>query len=298
MLTPEQKALRRKGVTGSELAVILGMTPDSWGSPQDIWEDKLGITDFDLEETYHMKRGRYLEAGIREWLADETGLKIVGSEELGGVHGTLVHPDYPLVIATPDGAAYDKDSMVAAVEIKSPNWGAGWEAPEVRRDGIPGHYLPQVTWEMAVLGVQKCIVGALLFGNLVVYEVPFSSALFMVLLDRARKFWRYVETRTPPPVTSGSSAVKNWLERYYKQGERDEENLLPSTDDIEDHIFKLKLAEENVKASTDMADLARNKIREFIGENDGVVGPWGKITWKTNAKGSRVFRTNWKGEDE
>ena len=200
-LSREQLEIRKQGVTGSEIAAVAGLS--KWGSPIEIWQRKLGLIP-EIETTPAMDRGNFLEAGMREWLAKDTGLVIDESS-------TLVHRDHPLVIATPDGIAYDNGQAVAAVELKSPGprTCGDWEDPSERQDGIPTYYMPQVIWEMAVLGLDQCIVGALIWGELRIYRWCFlaldkSPKLFCLSgqksfgdLSSARKHHRLTGARRP-----------------------------------------------------------------------------------------------------
>lgn len=298
MLTDAQKKIRRRGITGSELAILLGLTPKTWGSLFDIWEEKIGRIDRDVEETFHMRRGIYLEAAIRSWLKDELELEEIRyGSGLGGVEGTLVHPTEPLVIATPDGAVYEQGKLVAAIEIKSPSsftWHQ-WSDPLDDPEGIPIYYLPQITWEMAVLGVKECIVGALVHDNLRTYRIPFNEALFNTMLKKVKWFWSYVEAETPPPVLDGNPATRAWLNKKYKVTKEDVE-LEVSDSYLEEVIDALREAIDMTFEANEKYEFNCNRVKEWLKDSPGVEGPWGKIYWRTNKKGSRVFRPYFREE--
>lgn len=271
-LTEEQQELRRTGVTGSEIAAVAGLS--RWSSPIDVYQRKLGLVP-EPEQNEHMERGTFLEAGLRRWLEHRKGYRVRQT-------GTLRHPDLDFVVATPDGAAHDIDTseLVAAVEIKSPSFRTAddWDDPTVHPDGIPVYYIPQVTWEMAVLGADVCDVAALLGGELRVYTVPYNAQLFEVLVEKAREFWRHVQDRTPPPV-DGSGSASRWLKEQFPSHDPD---MKPreATPEIIGTIYQYHDACEQLKAAEAAKQLAENMIKEWIGDAPGVEGPFGKISWK------------------
>ena len=110
MLTNEQLAIRKTGITGSEIAAVAGLSP--YESPLTVWARKLDLVDDDSSAV--MERGTYLEEGIRSWYCAKTGANVA-------IVGTMVHPDNPIIIATPDGIAYRGDER-RALEIKAPTW--------------------------------------------------------------------------------------------------------------------------------------------------------------------------------
>jgi len=266
-MTELNMELRKKGVTGSEIAAVAGLNP--YSSPVEVWERKVGLRD-EPKDNYHMQRGRHLEAGLRAWLAERQGYEV---REVP----TLQSKSHPLVIASPDGAAYEKNKLVAAVELKSPTTGRDWEPPEVKADGIPIYYLPQVTWEMAVLDIDRADVAALIAGNLAVYHVHFNQRLFELLLREAEKFWHYVEKQEPPPLDH-TDASKRFLEREFPRHQTDE--LVVADTETEGLILEYReiraKAEELERKRKEMENL----IKANIGDKAGLRGPWGKITWK------------------
>jgi len=278
-LSREQLEIRKQGVTGSEIAAVAGLS--KWGSPIEIWQRKLGLIP-EIETTPAMDRGNFLEAGMREWLAKDTGLVIDESS-------TLVHRDHPLVIATPDGIAYDNGQAVAAVELKSPGprTCGDWEDPSERQDGIPTYYMPQVIWEMAVLGLDQCIVGALIWGELRIYRVPFSQDLFDVLLERAKEFWGFVERKEAPPVdgSEAADAMINGMFPAHKTGE-----IVRSTPDIDAAAGELRRVTAEMKTLKQESDVLKQTIKMHIGDNDGVATAAGKISWR---KGKDRTHTAW-----
>lgn len=210
-LTQEQVAIRSRGVSGSEIAAVCGLSP--WASPWDIYLSKIGDAP-PFEESIHTRRGQAMGPVIARLWAEEKGKTI---SRVGRYEETLVHPQYPIVRATPDGRVHSGETtnsaVVAALECKSPARGDGWG--EEGSDEIPEHYIPQVQWECSVLGVDRAYVVPLIYGVPKTYEVLYSETLFHALRERAEQFWRdFVEPRRPPPVDA-SDAAREWLLRNH-----------------------------------------------------------------------------------
>jgi putative phage-type endonuclease len=278
MLSEEQLAIRKTGVSGSEVAAVAGLSP--WKSPQDVWADKLGLSE-PLEQNEAMERGNYLESALLRWMADREGVIIDTDQQ------TIRSPDHDLVIATPDGLCYlptDDTGPVAVAEVKSPGWRTArdWADPQAVPDGIPTYYLPQVTWEMAAANLDQAIVGALLGGKLQTYRVDFNPDLYQALLGKVEPFWEYVLRREPPPVAPGTADPGRWLRQFYSQQTSDEV-LEPEGEQLERiqrYVSDYDDARELEKRAKEKKNLAAARLQEIIGERQGIAGGKFKVTWK------------------
>jgi putative phage-type endonuclease len=279
-LTKEQLEVRRRGVTGSEIAAVAGLSP--WQSPIDVYERKIGQGE-SVPDSHHIERGNFLEGGLLRWLEHRKGYEVRPV-------GTVVHQDLDFVIATPDGEAVDRETgeLVAAVEVKSPSFrSAGdWDDPISRPDGIPDYYIPQVTWECAVLGASVCDVAALIGGDLRVYTVPFNRYLFEVLAEKARVFMQHVESRTPPPV-DGSDSATQWLKMQFPKHDP-KKKFLTATETDEDMITKYHWVCQEMKQLESEKKLYENRIKERLGDAPGIQGTFGKIHWKRTKDISKI----------
>jgi len=155
---------RRKGVTASEIAVIMGLSP--YSSPYALYHQKLGILPPDEEQAVY-ERGRVLEPYIAEKFAAAHPEFSVG----GDGRQLYAHPDRPWQLATPDrfiseticgscgqpGCPYTSQPL-AVLETKTD---AGDEWGDEGTDDIPVHYRCQVLWQMDVMGVDRAYVACL-----------------------------------------------------------------------------------------------------------------------------------------
>jgi putative phage-type endonuclease len=170
---------RRKGVTASEIAVIMGLSP--WSSPYALYHQKLGILP-PQEDNAAMERGRVLEPYIARKFAELHPEFLVE----GDGRSLFAHAKRAWQLATPDRfvcetewhdrcncgvgntgyyGMHERDCgleigpTVAVAEFKTASDMSEWGEPGT--DEIPVHYRAQVLWQMDVMGVSRAYVAVL-----------------------------------------------------------------------------------------------------------------------------------------
>lgn len=285
MLSEQQKIVRSRGIGGSEIAEVCGLVPWSGAGPHRVWARKMGILD-DAEETYAMRRGSVLGPYIAELYMGHTGRLV---EKSGKDEETVVCQDEPIVIATPDGIIDGSEVL----ECKAPSFrtSSHWYG-EFGEDRIPDYYIPQLQWEMRATGLDKAQLVGDMVTDLAIRESVFNSKLFAALLDRAKRFWEYVESGTPPPA-DGSDACIALMKSV---GETTGEYVDGDRALFEDYIAVMR----DKRAVEDREKAVKSKIMESIGDADGCISPLGKAHFKVESG-----RAQWKkiaeamaGEDD
>lgn len=270
MLTDEQQEIRSKGVGGSEVAAVLGMS--DYAAQIDVWQDKTGeriVEKPDITNEDPVLLGNLFERPILQWYAVKNDCALE-------VPGTLVHPEHPIVRATPDAVARTL-TPPRCVEVKRPHrtahhWG------EEGTDEIDEVYYPQTMWEMAVTGLQDTDVVALLGRIPTVYHVPFDVEMFDSMRQIVEDWWaRYVVTCTPPPI-DGSNSYLDYLRAKYPRNFAGPRK--PATPEVDQWVAQLQEAKRLAKEAERLEGEARNNIVNFIGDADGCEGEWGHITWR------------------
>jgi putative phage-type endonuclease len=152
----EWLAARRKGVTASEIAVIMGLSP--YSSPYALYHQKLGILG-SADDNAAMERGRALEPHI----ADKFGSLHPDLAALGDGRELYAHPARGWQMATPDRLVFPYhgpfQAPVAVLECKVDGGSSDWGEPGT--DEIPVHYRCQALWQMDVMGVGTAHVACL-----------------------------------------------------------------------------------------------------------------------------------------
>jgi putative phage-type endonuclease len=140
---------RREGVTASEIAVLMGLSP--YDSPYGLYHRKLGILP-QQDDAGAMERGRVLEPYIAAKFAERHPERFV----CGDGRELWRHGDRPWQMATPDRTLGNPDSVLECkVDGGSDDWG------EPGTDEIPVHYRAQALWQMDVMGVGTAHVACL-----------------------------------------------------------------------------------------------------------------------------------------
>lgn len=214
---------RRKGVTASEIAVIMGLSP--YSSPYALYHQKLGILPADGDQAV-FERGRVLEPYVAEKFAAAHLEFLV----MGDGRQLFAHSERPWQLATPDRelVSYDVEpetggtipiGTVAVLECKTDAGSDEWGEPGT--DEIPVHYRCQALWQMDVMGVPTAHVSCLDPArwqireyvvthaegcgpgrNMLAYPSLACAACDDVVLmrDAARDFLGRIERQDPPDV--------------------------------------------------------------------------------------------------
>jgi putative phage-type endonuclease len=203
---------RRSGITASEIAVVMGLSPASQNSPYALYHRKRG----DLPEQADndaMERGRVLEPYIAGKFADRRPDLIVD----GTGRELYAHPQRPWQMATPDRVIQDsatcgvaeRDGVfevenIAVLETKS-DASPGDEWGDDGSDEIPVHYRCQVLWQMDVMGVDAAFLACLFIQpwKIRVYELTMDDAAradLKLMREEARCFLDRIDLGDEPDV--------------------------------------------------------------------------------------------------
>ena len=238
---------RRCGIGGSDVAVIMGVSP--WKSLMDLWLEKTGqyVEGIDSESMYW---GRVLEDVIAKEFAIRNKLKI------RRVNAILQHLDYPYMIANVDRVIVGRKEgleIKTGHEFSSQHW----------ENGVPAYYYAQVQHYMAVTGFKLWHIAVLIGGNK--YEqfvVHRSEDYINELIAAEAEFWKLVEERTPPPI-DGTKASTELIKRLYPEAEKGKEVELPF--EAFELIQQYERACEEEKRIQLIKDEAVNKLKDMLG---------------------------------
>lgn len=277
MLTAAQHAIRQQGISGSDIAPVLGLS--TFKAPIDIWREKKGYA-CPHEENEDMQRGRILEPAIIQWYREATGLFVAYD---GAKQRTWVSTDHPLVRATPDGIAYaGEDAQSGAthpVEAKAPNLYQldDWGTPGT--DAIKPQYVLQCHWQMEATGLRTHVDVPVFFGDrFELYRVDWNQRLFDVALERATDWWnRHILGDSPPPI-DGTPSYAQWLADHYPAKEKPDKTLI-SGDEYRELIDRYLAAKEQAKAADVEKRRLENEIKAAIGGGYGIEAGNAKVLW-------------------
>jgi putative phage-type endonuclease len=309
----EWLAARRKGITASEIAALMGISP--WSSPYKLYHQKLGLLPAD-EVTPAMERGNVLEPYVVEKFAAAHPEFAV----LGTGRELYAHPSRPWQMATPDRMVHDVvevdrctcgtgpmgyygmherhcgwelDRPVAVLETKTTTDMSEWGEPGT--DEIPVHYRSQVLWQMDVMGVSRAYVAVLDIRQWEVSEYAVSHIDgcgpgryllaypslacpacddVVLMREKAQEFIKQMESGDIPDA-DWSAATAYALKQLH-----------PSLEDRDAHIgrrleISYRAAIRHYKDAEQRKDEMTNRLREAMGSASravaaGTVGSDGK----------------------
>lgn len=261
-------ATRATGIGASEIAAIVGLSP--YTSPLDIYCRKRGLTE-EFAGNESSRWGLRLEAPIAEAYTAETGIELTGDGRT-----TIVHPVHEFALCTPDRIAADRSRVV---EIKTAGIRMAHLWGDPGSDDVPEYYLTQVAWQMAVLDIDAADIAVLIGGNdFRIYSVARDRELEDALIEAGRKFWTENVLAGEPPSPRDSDEYARVLSAKYPFDRI--ADLVEADADTAFAARELRRVRDQIKALEAVELNIQNDIKAAIGDHAGIVGDFGKITWK------------------
>ena len=199
---------RRKGIGGSDVAAIMGISP--FRTARDIYYDKLKIVSVEEEDEFDdswvaKEMGNLLEPLVAKIFQKKTGFEVFQIKKM------FYHPNYPFMLADVDYFVKLPDGTVAILEIKTTD---DSRAVEWYRNGdkiVPVYYESQGRHYMAVTDIDR-VFYCCLYGrsedNVIIREIKrdFEYEDEMIFLEQ--EFWEeQVKKKVPPPYTESGKLV-------------------------------------------------------------------------------------------
>lgn len=258
---------RRKGIGGSDIAAIAGLSP--WKSPLAIYMDKRGELP-PTPDNERMMWGRKLEDVVARHFAEVNDVKV------HRVNRMLQHPAYPMFLANLDRLIV---SPKAVLEIKTGSARAaqGWQEGE-----IPSSYELQARWYMLVADLKEAWLAALLGGQeYVQVHLNRDKEIEDYLIQIALDFWKMVEDGTPPDPTHQDTDL---LKALHPKAQPISIILPDESKALLDRRHQLKVMADDYAQQLQEVD---NKLLAQIGEAEvAYVGEEVAATWKTQTRTS------------
>ena len=192
---------RRQGITASEIAVVMGLSP--YSSPYALYHQKLGNLP-QQEDSLAMAIGRRLEGFVCDLFAEQHPEWYVH----GDGRELYAHPDRPWQMATPDRLVYESHHPypgreLATYDAKTAASYDGWG--DEGSDEIPVHYRCQKLWQMDVAGVTTGYLGCLFLHSrqFRVYELTMdmhAAGDLELMRHHAEQFLKRLDAGDEPDI--------------------------------------------------------------------------------------------------
>lgn len=258
--SPEWLAYRRTVITGTDLPVLLGLSP--YKCEADLADEKMGAER--EPPSVRMRIGSALEHLIAEEYEAQTGRRFRHSRAM------IRHPRIEWAAASLDGTTVGERRVV---ELK-------WTGYRSRfADGLPRDVEAQVAWQLGVSGYPVADVAVLTpDGMLPPFEVAADPAVFADLVSVAEDFRRR--------LAEGGPFARN-DERVRRDFPADDGVMLPATPDVVALAHELADARAALKEAKAREDTIGSALRAILLGSSGVEGV---LTYRKSADSTRV---NW-----
>lgn len=323
---------RQSGIGGSEVGTILGLNP--WKSSAELYYQKIGMLPLGTDEKVAMLMGNELEPLVRGIYAywdhsisdqKEANLQALVAKKSGvepsryiyEATGYVVNPEFPHLFFSPDGLVLkdqkyktailrsgilNTDHIDHVIEVKTIS---GWAAKQWD-GGVPPSYYAQIMTYLMGLGLEYSYLVSMEDGrNISCLRLDYDAEFAEQIVHHTNDFWQRVEAGReaietgedydeycPPP--DGSQAYESFLKKKY---DNPEENTIFNPDPEVVEWARLHIEAQKQKKKIEESEmLYKQKLQDRLGNRTILdLGPNGKVTWRPNANGSRVFRNAYKG---
>jgi putative phage-type endonuclease len=257
--------IRRAGITASEIAIVLGISP--YGSPFSLYWQK--VHDWRDDGNEFTSAGRHLEDAIADWWATENPYHVLCPA------GLYASSERPWQLATPDRLICDPQmhdnpfpddpsykhehpwQVEALLECKwvAYSWD-GWGEPGT--DEIPVYYRAQALWQLDTLGVDEVHFAVLGPGGFRVYLVRRDENDLAVMRAAGLAFHQRLESGDAPDLDGHSATITALRKLHPSVGEGDVEVPVELAEEY-------RHARSQRKAYEEIVDRCEAQIRAALG---------------------------------
>jgi predicted phage-related endonuclease len=273
--------IRKTRLSASEFPAALNM--DLFGkTPMALYLEKHDLVEPSLQ-TPAMRWGQLMEVALSLAYQEDTGFHIKEAD-------TQIHPHYDSICATPDGLI---EGQRRGVEFKS----VGFQGMQAWDHGIPDAVLIQVAVNMAVFDADCWDVGRLFRATLdwQILTVERDRELEEMLLAEGDAWHRRHILGDEVPALDGSSAAALYLAQKYR---KHTDEMIRADETVDGLAKGLKLEKGCLKDAELGVAYHENQLKAIIGGKAGILGSWGKVTWREDKHGVRRFLARFLEEDE
>ena len=274
MSRKEWLEFRTKGIGGSDVAAILGLSP--WNTPFSVWAKKTGRVPVEGEENEFMHWGTIMEPILAREFEQVTGKKVRRQNK------TFYVPEHPFLRANIDRDVIGEDGILeikTATEYKSSEWAD---------DAVPVPYQLQVQHYMYVLDRPYCYFAYLVGGHSFGYKrVERDQDAIDIIEPQLIEWWQKHVVEDVPPEVDGEDATTAALRAMYPE---DDGEVIMLEDRFDTLLENREQLQSSIKDTKNAVTSIDNELRAAIGEATGGDARAWLVTNKINKKGTRTLR--------
>jgi putative phage-type endonuclease len=234
---------RQKGIGGSEIGVILGLSP--WMTRLKLYEEK--INPKPTKPTPSQQRGKQLEPLVIKYFTEATGFKLLSKipyevDDYGVIsrkERLLMHPNNPIIIGTVDALftnpEADDELILLEVKTTAEQYETG-EIAKSRNDsyiaqctyyaGILSEIVKANNWDDIRIRVYQAFLAKDTFGY---FEITEWENLYPSLFDLAQTFYvNHIQAQVAPNPEYDGEKIDFYRLRYNESAGY----LIPTAKDI------------------------------------------------------------------
>lgn len=307
--TPEEwHKLRSTDITSTDAAALFGISP--YLTPYELWHRKKSAMIAAFEPSERMKWGTRLQDSIAAGIAEDNQWGLRRMDEYVRLPQLSMGASFDFCI---DSVSLGKDDAgndmrrndVGLLEIKNVDAMAfkdGWILEDEQQEA-PAHIELQVQHQLAVSGLTRAWIGALVGGNRVVLiRRDRDEDVISALKNRVEMFWKSIRDNVEPkPDFERDAKFIASLYRYSEPGK-----VMTATKEITEIAASYKAAGSEAKEWEAKKQAAKARILTLIGDAERVIGEGfsisagmiGPCEVKYAREGYRDFRINVKKTKE
>lgn len=265
----EWKAVRNKGIGGSDVGAICGVSPFS--SARQIYFNKTGQFEEALQPGAASRERMHFGHLLEPIVADEFKLRELTADKnrdgwtLCELGATVCHKDNPWMRANVDRLILDKDgNIVGILECKTTS---EYNNEEWENGDILLSYIYQLNWYMYILDIKwgafACLVGGNKFYS---YEVYRNDELLNdVILPAVENFWHNNVLALKEPELQAVDTV--FANDTYSDVKKNSEVVFEDeeTDSLAAVVFECKA---KIKELEKTMEEAQNRLKDRLKENE------------------------------
>lgn len=257
----EWKAVRNKGIGGSDIGAICGVSP--FTSARQIYFNKTGQFQDAMKPgaaaQERMKWGHLLEPLVADEFALRTGKRLV---EVGG---TLAHKDHQWMRANVDRLIVDEAGVPYGVlECKTTS---EYNDDEWANGDILMSYMYQLNWYLYILDLKYGAFACLVGGNKFYYYEVFRNDELInnTLIPAATDFWynNVLALKEPELQATDTDFANNVYAAVVKNSE------ITLAEDIDNELARTVVeCKKQIKALTATMEEAQNRLKDRLRDKE------------------------------
>lgn len=263
---------RATGIGATDAPKILGLS--RWGTPLSVYHDK--VDPQPDSPSLPAWLGLKLQGVVAELYTAATGRQVRADNRH---HRSKEHPE---IVCHLDFRVWGNAKRLVECKTKAHMTGFG---PDGSSE-VPPEIWVQVQHEMFVTGAEWCDV-AVLFGHhtFQVHPIARDDAFIALMVPKLVAFWQENVLLRVPPLPIGHALDDRRLRDEHPHGDGTLKAATPEQAKLVERYAATRLNAAQVKV---VQEELENRIKQIIGDSDGLTSPFGRVTWKRSKDGEVV----------